>query len=461
MICKFCNKEFDAESYVFCPFCGRNINEEGQQSCERNYVGPDLDLQTPERPGNKKKPATLILCIVGAVAALALLAAALLYAMGINPIAYVREELAKNGTILVKDSYTVSDEKMEARADKVVATVGDHELTNEQLNIYYRLQVYDFIKYYGSYLTYVGLDTATALNEQTCGLDETKNWEQYFVEVAIQTWQNYQTMAMMGQEAGYTLSEKTQAELDNLSVQLEEQAASDGYDSAQAMIQDLFGTNCTLEAYIEYVKLNVYANEYYTQESSRLTPTDEDAKTYFAENEATFAESNITRDGGMISDVRHILISIEGGTTDEEGNTVYTEEEKAAAYAKAEALLAQWKAGEATEESFTALAIEHSQDGGVVENEGLYTGVYPGAGYVEGFLNWSVDMSRQPGDTDIVETEFGYHIMYYVQGEPYWLNVARTNLLSERTTELLKEGTEKWAIDIDYKKIAVAELSLA
>ena len=33
---------------------------------------------------------------------------------------------------------------------------------------------------------------------------------------------------------------------------------------------------------------------------------------------------------------------------------------------------------------------------------------------MENFKNWYLDESRQPGDTGIVQSEYGYHIMYFV-----------------------------------------------
>ena len=33
---------------------------------------------------------------------------------------------------------------------------------------------------------------------------------------------------------------------------------------------------------------------------------------------------------------------------------------------------------------------------------------------VEAFQDWSLDESRKTGDTGIVETDYGYHIMYFV-----------------------------------------------
>lgn len=110
--------------------------------------------------------------------------------------------------------------------------------------------------------------------------------------------------------------------------------------------------------------------------------------------------------------VRHILVGFEGGT-EENGTTVYSDEEKAAAKAAAEELLAQWKAGEATEDSFAALATENTTDTGSAANGGLYEDVYPGQ-MVTAFNDWCFDSSRQVGDTDIVETNYGYHVMYFV-----------------------------------------------
>lgn len=113
-----------------------------------------------------------------------------------------------------------------------------------------------------------------------------------------------------------------------------------------------------------------------------------------------------------LKNARHILVSFEGGTTDEYGTTTYSDEEKAAAKEKAEEIYAQWQAGDATEDSFAALAAEKTTDPGSQENGGLYENIYPGQ-MVTAFNDWCFDDSRKPGDTGIVETDYGYHIMYF------------------------------------------------
>lgn len=120
-------------------------------------------------------------------------------------------------------------------------------------------------------------------------------------------------------------------------------------------------------------------------------------------------------------DVRHILIQPELGTLTEgsEGYEAEQEQLMAAAVASAEDILAQWKAGDATEESFAMLAMQHSSDGSKYEG-GLYTAVYPGQ-MVPEFNDWCFDSSRKTGDTDVVETTYGAHVMYFVdQNLPYW-----------------------------------------
>ena len=110
--------------------------------------------------------------------------------------------------------------------------------------------------------------------------------------------------------------------------------------------------------------------------------------------------------------VRHILTEFTGGTTDEDGNTVYSTEEMQTALDTITEVYNTWKSGDATEDSFAALVADNSDDTGSTENGGLYEDVYPGQ-MVTNFNDWCFDESRQPGDTDIIETEYGYHLMYF------------------------------------------------
>ncbi len=133
------------------------------------------------------------------------------------------------------------------------------------------------------------------------------------------------------------------------------------------------------------------------------------------------------RADGVTKNVRHILFRPE------------SYEDAAAAKAKAEEVLDTWKNGEATVESFDALAEEYNDDG-----SSLYENVHEGE-MVQTFNDWLFDGARVEGDTGIVETDYGYHIMYFAgEGLPLWENEVRTKLVS------MKLGEKMSAIETDY-----------
>ena len=133
--------------------------------------------------------------------------------------------------------------------------------------------------------------------------------------------------------------------------------------------------------------------------------------------------------------VRHILIQPEDSSD---------ETQMADAKKQAEDLLAQWKAGDATEDSFAELAKENSADTGSAAEGGLIADITPYSSYVENFLNWSTDDSRKPGDTDIVESTYGYHVMYFVghTGEPWWKQQADSSLRSADLSDWMTAAQE-------------------
>ena len=157
-----------------------------------------------------------------------------------------------------------------------------------------------------------------------------------------------------------------------------------------------------------------------------------------------------------LANVRHILISFEGGTKDDKGNVTYSVAEKTAAKEKAEKLLQQWKDGEATEESFIALVEKNTGDSGSAKTGGLYEDIHRNSNYMEGFRDWAVDSTRKAGDTGVVETDYGYHIMYYVGDDElsYRDFMIKNAMTSEDITEwyegVLKEVT---VVEGDESKI--------
>ena len=153
--------------------------------------------------------------------------------------------------------------------------------------------------------------------------------------------------------------------------------------------------------------------------------------------------------------VRHILIVPE--ETNDDGT--YTDAAWTAAEQKAQSLLDEWKAGEHTEDSFAFLAAENSADTGSASNGGLYEEVYPGQ-MVDAFDAWCFDAARQPGDTGIVKTEYGYHVMYYVsKGEAvFWFEAAKSDLQTERENALEESIREQYPLTETLENAAIFDV---
>ncbi len=125
--------------------------------------------------------------------------------------------------------------------------------------------------------------------------------------------------------------------------------------------------------------------------------------------------------------VRHILVEKESEAND---------------------LLALFEASDKTEASFAALAEKHTIDTGSQFAGGMYENFAKGT-MVEPFETWSFDETRVTGDTGIVKTDYGYHIMYYVsQGMPAYLANAKKTLIDTKTSEAYSALTKDVKVEM-------------
>lgn len=165
--------------------------------------------------------------------------------------------------------------------------------------------------------------------------------------------------------------------------------------------------------------------------------------------------------------VRHILITPKSesadneATNEETGDTSYTDEEWAAAEKKANNIFKKYKKGDKTEYSFALLAEEYSDDTESTSNgsSGLYGGLYEGVPLgqmVKGFEDWSTDKSRKYGDTGIVKSDYGYHIMFFVEDTKSYIYNCEMNVASEKEEKFYKSIKVKKHKNA-LKKAVVAE----
>lgn len=467
MNCKFCNAELD-EGVTLCPACGKEnaeeileevipaeeaaevieeelaveeATEEGVEEASEEVAEETAEETTEEAP-KKPKAWKIVLAVVGILAALAVLVCAVIYGTG--------------GFDKVV-SYTAEDKKAIKARDNVVATVGDMELSNSALQMYYWQAANDFYNNYGYYLDPSVLDFNKPLDEQIYDEETGETWQEYFLENALSVWSRYAALCMLAQEANFELSAEMQANLDSVPEQMEAMAASYGYDSAEAMLVADMGAGCDKNGYLEYVRVNMLASQYLDSLYAEMTPSLEEIETYYNENEAALNAQGIVNDGSRTVDVRHILICPKGGTTDENGQTTYSDAEWEACRAEAQKILDQWNAEGATEELFAQYAIQYTEDYGTASTGGLYQDI-PKGKTVEPFETWCFDESRQYGDTGLVQTTYGYHIMFFVESRVIWITNVSDAIVYERSMEMVNEAAEKWPLNANYDKIVMSEV---
>ena len=152
------------------------------------------------------------------------------------------------------------------------------------------------------------------------------------------------------------------------------------------------------------------------------------------------------RDESATVNIRHILFGTEDAASDAtEEELAAVEEANAAQQELAQQIYDEWLTGDQSEESFAALAREYSDDGNAPEG-GIYENVYEGQ-MVSEFNDWIFDPSRRTGDSDIVETSYGYHIIYFIgEGLPRWRADVETDLISEKYTALYNDLVQKYTI---------------
>ena len=361
--------------------------------------------------------------------------------------------------VTCKGSYTVSDEEIAGDMANIVATVGDRNLTNAELQIYYWLEVQNFLRNYGSYLSMMGFDYTQPLDTQACTFSDTPmTWQQYLLDAALADWQNYAALAEEAEANGHALEQEHLDMIAALPETLATDAGVQGFESAEAFLNYNVGMGASVADYQSYMTTYYEGFMYFQSQYESMIPTEAELEAYFAEHEEELAASGITRDAKLV-DIRHILVLPEGADLNTIRTDTFPEEAWAAGEKQAQDILNQWLSGEQTEENFGAIANQYSVDPGSNTNGGLYTDVSTGE-MVEAFDAWCFDPIRQVGDYGIVRTELGFHIMYFSGSHPVWMDEVEGEIMNERGANLIFAVTEKHPMTVDYSAITLGFVDL-
>ncbi len=281
----------------------------------------------------------------------------------------------------------------------VAATIGNHKLNNTQLNYYYIDAINNYIdainnfaSQYGSYASLVGLDTTKALDEQYVDAEQTTTWADNFLSTATSNAASVYALADAAEAAGHALSETEYKNLDATLGNLEAYATIYGYESGEAYLKAMYGRGADLESYREYYEINTLAQSYYETYADSLTYTEEDLRAADAEDPNAY--SSYTYNTYYLSASKFLT----GGTTDEEGNTTYTDEEKAASVTAAEEAAKALTAAEIAsvadlDAAIAALSVnEGSEASSTAYTDAAFSSVS------STYADWLTDSSRKAGD---------------------------------------------------------------
>lgn len=387
--------------------------------------------------------------------------------------------------VTCKGSYIGDTMEVVQSMKTAVATIGDAEMNNSLLQIYYQMAVNTYREAGHD----VAPDFSKPLDTQLCPLEGTAiTWQQYFLEQALNSWQSHYAMVqrsktevlpleeaygrnekkhaenlktkiynldlLYGYNTDYKIADAHQAYLDNLPALLEELAAENNCPTPAALASRFAGVGTNDTYLLEYAQLLNEGYMFMTTLSYYIEPTAEEVEAYFTRNEAAYAQLGITRDEAYVN-LRHILLLPEGATIAEDGTVTASEESWEDCREDAEDLLKKWNRNK-TEDNFAELAFKNSADTGSSVNGGLYSNLSKGQ-LMEDLDLWCFDAARQTGDTVIIRTSLGYHILYLCQSSNIWYEQAEKDLIAQLLEDEITATAAKYPMTVDYSAIVLGE----
>ena len=374
--------------------------------------------------------------------------------------------------VTCKGTYSASNLDVVANAHTVVATVGDAQLTNVQLQIYYWMAV----NTYRAENHDIAPDWDVNLDEQLCELTSTNtSWQQYFLASALDTWHRYQAAVTLsentvfeteeayeidekkhkeniseetayldvlyGYNSAYTIDPQHQAHLDQLETMLNNLAAEAGYESLSDLVLEMAGIGTTPEHLVNYATLAnkgymFFSTLNYYQETGKSEVT-----AYYEANAQRYEEAGITADGSKSVTIRHILIAPEGSS-----DAAWT-----TAQSTANTLLNKFKKIN-TEAYFGELAYQNSDDLATNKSGGVYENLHDGQ--LTGDLNtWCFDSARLPGDVAVVKSNAGYHVVFFQSATERWYAEAEKDLKNQMLCDVIDGALETYPMNVEYSSI--------
>lgn len=277
----------------------------------------------------------------------------------------------------------------------VAATIGSHEVSNAELDYFYIDYVNNYANTYGSYLSLFGLDPSKALNQQVYNAETGETWADNFINEAAKSAQSVLSLADAAQAEGFTLPQELQDQVDILGSNLDAYATVYGYENADAFLKAQYGNGASKEDYLAYYSRSMLASAYQQAHQEALSYTDEQIRDADSKDPAKYSAFSYAQ--------YHIPVSkfLTGGTTDENGTTTYTAEERAAAVAAAREAIAPLTEATNLDELNAAVAAMKINEG-TDASASVYTN-QARSGINTYLTDWVTSDARKEGDITCIE----------------------------------------------------------
>ena len=353
MKCKYCKTTLVANSSV-CPSCGKDNLKDDLRGL---------------------KIATLVIACVLMVT---LLGSLVYYGVTGNTIFDLFNQTPTTHKVSTPDGIvTMTEGELKKQMNTVVATMGEHKLTNKELQLYFWMATDAFSD---------KIDFTEPLSEQIYDEETGKTYEDICLEKALLAWQEVTLMSTAAKEAGFKMPEEYQKYLDGMKKEIEyyietyKDYFTNPIKDADDYIRMQFGPGTDFEAYYNYSYNYYLGGIYWSVMMEELEVTEQELEDYFAKNEASFKEDfvlPITKESGNMVDLRLLTVSTVTKDVVNDDGTTSTVKDWEATKAKAEALLDQYLAGDKTVEAFIELVQKNSTDTNTASTGGLYADLLP------------------------------------------------------------------------------------
>ncbi len=390
------------------------------------------------------------------------------------------------GDVTCKGSYTGSV------SDAVAATSGSDQLTGQQLQVWYWAEIAQYRQEHHE----TAPDFDRPLDTQICEIDSSVNsWQQYFLKQALSSWHaahaliqhsesvpipteeayqpnlaNHETymtgmpaaQVLYGYHTEYRPNSMHQAYLEEIPQMLERLAQEKGYGDAETMAKEAFGVNGrVLEEMTQSFNLGYM---YFTTLSHYIEPTQEELEAFYGQQLLTDSQYSTTVDFRQILLIPGDVV-FEKGKYEEsvpvevsvasDGTVTCSEEGWAACEADAQKLLNEWlKKNRGTEATFGETAHKYTKDPGTAVNGGRYQGIRKGQ-MTKVIDDWCFDPAREVGDTAILRSDYGVHILYFSGSQTIAREESDQDYHRRQRNSLILAAKEAFPMEVTYSAISL------